>query len=66
MGSPVVKGLLMNLIEQNICGHICIVGDYSTHLRRTGVTVWLGSVLKGLSNLKLTCVSESGPVLLMP
>ena len=45
MGSLVVKGLI-NLI---ICGHICIVGDYSTHLCRTGITVWPGlsiSVLK--------------------
>ena len=43
--------------------------DYSTHLRRTGITVWLGLIFVGISalkGLKLTCMNESGPVLLMP
>ena len=42
IGSLVVKGF----IKQNICVHVCIVGDYSTHLNRTGITVWLGSVIQ--------------------
>ena len=49
MGSLVVKGLL----TKN-CGHVCIVGDYSTHLhvRRTGITVWLGLIFISISVLK--------------
>ena len=50
-------------------GYVCIVGDYSTHLCRTGITVWLGLIFVGISvlkGLKLTCMNESGPVLLMP
>ena len=39
IGSLVVK-------NNNICVHVCIVGDYSTHLRRTGITVWLGLVIQ--------------------
>ena len=35
-----------------ICGHVCIVGDYSTHLRRIGITVWLGLIFVGISVLK--------------
>ena len=45
------------------------LGDYSTHLCRTGITVWLGLIFVGISvlkGLKLTCMNESGPVLLMP
>ena len=41
--SLVVKGLT---IKQNICVHVFIVGDYSTHLRRAGSTVWLGLVIQ--------------------
>ena len=67
MGSLVVKGLINEL--NYICGHVCIVGDYSTHLCRTGITVWLGLIFVGISvlkGLKLTCTNESGLVLLMP
>ena len=38
-------------------------------LRRTGITAWLGLIFDGISvlkGLKLTCMNESGPVLLMP
>ena len=47
MGSLVVKGL-----TYYIFGHACIVGDYSTHLHRTGITVWLGLIFVGISVLK--------------
>ena len=33
-GSLVVKGLTKTFVV-----HVCIVGDYSTHLRRIGITV---------------------------
>ena len=40
----------------------------STHLRRSGITVWLGLIfvsISALKGLKLTCMNESDPVLLM-
>ena len=53
MGSQVVKGLI-NLI---------------TFVGMSGITVWLGLIFVGISalkGLKLTCMNESDPVLLMP
>ena len=38
-----------SLVLNYICGHVCIVGDYSTHLRRTGITVRLGLILSVFS-----------------
>ena len=44
--------LLWQYYYYYICGYVCIVGDYSTHLRRTGITVWLGLIFVGISVLK--------------
>ena len=65
---PIYRPVACNVLITFV-GMSAIVGDYSTHLRRSGITVWLGLIFVGISalkGLKLTCMNESDPVLLMP
>ena len=60
ISSLVGKGLTYNLWTR--------LHDYSTYLRSTGIIVWLGLIIISMSavkGLKVTCINESGSVLLI-
>ena len=64
IGSLVVKGLNKTFVDMSallVISQPTYVGLVYYNI----ITVWRISVLKGF-NLKLTCMNESGPVLLVP
>ena len=68
LGHDIISGissLVGKGLTRIICGHVCIIDDYSTHLRSTRIIVWLGLSMTVVKGLKLTCINESGSVLLI-
>ena len=65
IGSVVVKGFLLKFVDMSA---LLMITQPTYIICNTGITVWLG--LKYFSskrvNLKLTFMSESDPVLLVP